>query len=276
MAAVIFGVLALASYIACYKLSTERIVAKPKAKGEKSNIKVTLKALGKNKPLIAIFTASLLFMCCSMLIGTVNAYLFKDYFQNTTALAIYGFVSTGITLLIIPMAAPIVRKYGKKEMSTVGLAIATIAYTALYFIPNITATGFVIGTGIGMFGISLFNIVIWAFVTDVIDYHEYLTGLREDGTIYSIYSMARKIGQAVAGGLGGAAIAGVGYQAGAAAQSAETLKGIFGLATLVPAGVYLTMFLIVAFAYPLTKQRLSQLSVDLVDKRNAKKAEEIA
>ena len=58
-------------------------------------------------------------------------------------------------------------------------------------------------------------LVVWAFVTDVIDYHEYLTGLREDGTVYAIYSMARKIGQAVAGGVGGIAIAAVGYQAGA-------------------------------------------------------------
>ena len=44
-----------------------------------------------------------------------------------------------------------------------------------------------------MFGFGFFNIVVWAFVTDVIDYHEYLTGLREDGTVYSIYSFARKM-----------------------------------------------------------------------------------
>ena len=65
-----------------------------------------------------------------------------------------------------------------------------------------------------MFGYGVFNLVVWAFVTDVIDYHEYLTGLREDGTVYAIYSMARKIGQAVAGGVGGFAIAAVGYNAG--------------------------------------------------------------
>ena len=64
-----------------------------------------------------------------------------------------------------------------------------------------------------MFGFGFFNLVVWAFVTDVIDYHELLTGLREDGTVYSIYSFARKVGQALAGGLGGFAIAAVGYNA---------------------------------------------------------------
>ena len=77
-----------------------------------------------------------------------------------------------------------------------------------------------------MFGYGMFNLVVWAFVTDVIDYHEYLTGLREDGTVYSIYSMARKVGQAVAGGVGGAAIAAVGYNPTLQAQTESTLHGI--------------------------------------------------
>ena len=86
-----------------------------------------------------------------------------------------------------------------------------------------------------MLGYGLFNLVIWAFVTDVIDYHEYLTGLREDGTVYSIYSFARKIGQAVAGGVGGVALSAVGYNPKLAEQTHSTLQGIHTLGTLVPA-----------------------------------------
>ena len=121
---------------------------------------------------------------------------------------------------------------------------------------------------IAMFGYGVFNLVVWAFVTDVIDYHEYLTGLREDGTVYAIYSMARKIGQAVAGGIGGVAIAAVGYQAGASAQTAETLSGIHTLGTLVPAIVLGAVFLIFVFFYPLNKKRTLQLAEDLAAKRN--------
>ena len=33
---------------------------------------------------------------------------------------------------------------------------------------------------------SMFNIMTWAFMTDVIDYHQYVSGMREDGTIYSV------------------------------------------------------------------------------------------
>ena len=41
--------------------------------------------------------------------------------------------------------------------------------------------------------------MVWAFITDVIDYHQYKTGLREDGTVYGVNSFARKVGQACAG-----------------------------------------------------------------------------
>ena len=67
--------------------------------------------------------------------------------------------------------------------------------------------------------------MVWAFVTDVIDYHEYLTELREDATVYSIYLFARKIGQALAGGIGGFAISAVSIIQNSAQkiQSQETL-----------------------------------------------------
>ena len=56
---------------------------------------------------------------------------------------------------------------------------------------------------IGFLGFGVFNLIMWAFITDIIDDQEIRTGSREDGTVYAVYSFARKLGQAVAGGLGG-------------------------------------------------------------------------
>lgn len=53
-------------------------------------------------------------------------------------------------------------------------------------------------------GVGFFNMVIWAMITDVIDDAEVKNGVREDGTIYSVYSFARKIGQALSSGMIGA------------------------------------------------------------------------
>lgn len=155
-------------------------------------------------------------------------------------------------------------------MASGGLLLATLVYGVLYFLPNISEMQFIGILTVAMVGYGVFNLVVWAFVTDVIDYHEYLTGLREDGTVYSIYSMARKIGQAVAGGVGGAVIAAVGYTAGAQTQTEETLRGIHTLGTLVPAVVLGVVFLMIVFLYPLNKKRTEQLALDLAAKRKAK------
>ncbi len=64
------------------------------------------------------------------------------------------------------------------------MLLAALSYGVLYFLPNASLTVFLIGSAFGMFGYGFFNLVVWAFVTDVIDYHELVTGLREDGTVY--------------------------------------------------------------------------------------------
>jgi glycoside/pentoside/hexuronide:cation symporter, GPH family len=268
LAALIFGGLALACYFACYKLSVERIVMDESNK-EKVNFGQTMKGLTKNKPLMVFLVAALVFMIVFMLIGTVNVYLFKDFFTNAKALSIVGLLQAVAVFVAMPFIQPLVKRFGKKEVASGGLLVAALVYGVLYFLPNLTATQFIGVLTVAMFGYGVFNLVVWAFVTDVIDYHEYLTGLREDGTVYSIYSMARKIGQAVAGGVGGAAIAAVGYHAGAETQSAETLQGIHTLATLVPALTLGVVFLMIVFLYPLNKKRTAQLAMDLAARRKA-------
>ena len=270
MTAIVFGILAISCYMACVKLSTERIVIPERSASEKQGgIGKTMKGLAKNKPLLAILAASLLFLVSIMLVGAVNVYLFKDYFNNAAALSIVGLIQAGATFLAIPLATPLVKKFGKKEIASVGMLVTGLAYLLLYFMPNLGLTGFLVGTAFAMFGMGFFNIVIWAFVTDVIDYHELITGLREDGTVYSIYSFARKVGQAIAGGVGGFAIAAVGYTATQKIQTQETLDGIHALATLVPGVIYLAVALILIFWYPLNKSRLAKMTTDLAENRKS-------
>jgi glycoside/pentoside/hexuronide:cation symporter, GPH family len=272
MGALIFGVLALGCYMACYKMNVERIVLDETRK-PKANLGKTLKGLGKNKPLLLFLLAALIFMICFMLIGAVNTYLFKDYFGNAKALSMVGLLQSVAVFIAMPMIKPLVAKFGKKEVASAGILLAAIIYGVLYLLPNLTATQFISTLAIAMFGYGIFNLVIWAFVTDVIDYHEYLTGLREDGTVYSIYSFARKVGQAVAGGIGGAAIAGVGYNPNLQVQTHNTLNGIHTLGTLVPCIILVVVFAIVAFLYPLNKKRTLQLALDLSAKRKNEEAE---
>lgn len=269
MGAVIFGILSIASYMACYKLTVERVVMDENHKPN-MNLKKTLKGLLKNKPLIVFLIGSLIFLINLMLIGTVNTYLFKDYFGNAQLLSVFSLVQSATILIGMPIVKPLVAKFGKKEVAASGFLLSTIVYFILFLLPNLSAVQYICILSLGLFGYALFNLISWAFITDLVDYHEHVTGMREDATIYSIYSFARKVGQAVAGGIGGIAVAAVGYNAELQSQAASTLEGIHLLATLVPSIGLLLVFICMAFFYPLNKKRTAELVSGLKKKRSDK------
>ncbi|WP_068677063.1 MFS transporter [Oceanobacillus sp. Castelsardo] len=269
--AIVFSILAISCYMGCVRLSTERIQHPVKESGEKLNFAKTAKGLVKNVPLITLLIASLLFLMTMMLVMSINVYLFKDFFGSATALSLFSLIQSGIVFLSMPALTPLVKRFGKKELGSAGTLLAAISYLSLYLIPNISLPVFLVINAVGLLGFGFFNLIIWAFVTDAIDYQEYLTGSREDGTVYAIYSFARKLGQAFAGGLTGYALTFVGYNSGAATQVAEVKDGIYTIATLVPAIGYFVIFLVLVFAYPLNKKRTKQLEIDLAEKREAAK-----
>ena len=65
-------------------------------------------------------------------------------------------------------------------------------------------------------------------ITDVIDDAEVRNGVREDGTIYAVYSFARKIGQALSSGLVGGLLTMVGYTQETAFDPEVAVSGVLG------------------------------------------------
>ena len=125
-----------------------------------------------------------------------------------------------------------------------------------------------ISSAIGFLGVNFFNLVIWANITDVIDDAEVKNGKREDGTIYAVYSFARKVGQALAGGLSGYAMGLIGYESAAKVQTAEVLNGLYTISTLVPALLFFCVTFMLLVVYPLNKKKVEENS-EILQKRRA-------
>lgn len=64
---------------------------------------------------------------------------------------------------------------------------------------------FLIINCISQFFLVIPNTVVWAFISDIVDYSQWKTGVRSEGIIYSSYSFARKVSQALAGFIPGLA-----------------------------------------------------------------------
>ncbi|MDR7870582.1 MAG: glycoside-pentoside-hexuronide (GPH):cation symporter [Tissierellaceae bacterium] len=269
--ALIAGILSMICYVLCYKLTTERVIideVKSEDFKNDSNLIHTFKGLMKNKPLIMLIVISFIVIFSSLLTGTINAYLYKDYFNDAKALGTFTVVSTLATLAIASITTKSATKYGKKEISSVALIVSSIIYFILFLIPIRNVYLFIFLSTLGYLGFGFFNYLNWAFVTDVIDYHEYITGKREDGTVYAIYSFVRKIGQAVAGLGGGIALQIVGYEQGVGVQREEVADKIRQLAMITPAISYGAIALVLIFLYPLGKKRVEELSVEMKKRRS--------
>lgn len=268
LTAVVFGIGAVICYALCYFFCVER-VSFEKKKGNKENIAQILGSLGKNKPLLALVCAALVLLLASMLGQTMNNYLFLDYFKNAKAVAWVNLITVGAMLLLAPFISKITVNFGKKEAGVVGTLTAAVFYLLLFFLRVKSIPLFMVLLFLGTLGMGLFNMIIWAYITDIIDYQEVTTGKREDGTIYAVYSFARKLGQALAGGLGGFALTAIGYVSDAPVQTGEVAGRIYTVATLIPGICYLLVFLIMLFWYPLSKREVEKNTRLLQEKREA-------
>lgn len=266
LTAVVFGVLAVLCYALCYFLCRERVFFEKKEQ-KRENTAEMLKGLGKNKPLLALVCAALVLLLASLLSQTMNNYLFLDYFKNAKAISVVNLVSIGGTLLLAPFISQIAAKFGKKEAGALGMLLAGIVYMVLFLLRIKSIPVFMALLFLATLGVGLFNLIVWAFITDIIDYQEVSTGKREDGTVYAVYSFARKVGQALAGGLGGFVLTAIGYVSEAPAQTEAVSERIYTVATLVPGVCYLIVFLIMQFKYPLTRQEVEKNTAILQEKR---------
>ena len=165
-------------------------------------------------------------------------------------------------------AKPLAARFGKAEVSVVSNLFAAVVCVATYLIRPQNVWVFIALQALNWLGLGVFSMVSWALVTDVIDYSEIRNGIREDGTVYALYSFARKVGQAAAVGLTGALLSLIGYVPGAiGGQTAAVREGIFGIATLAPGIGFALLAAVLWFWYPLHKRQVDE-NVALLKRRH--------
>ncbi|MFR5515729.1 MAG: MFS transporter [Blautia sp.] len=124
------------------------------------------------------------------------AYVFPNVYRSTQAQSAVSLLSSvAILVICAPLASKLAAKFGKKELSTVSCIFGAACYVVCLIVHPDNVWVYVLFYVLSFIGLGFFNTVIWAMITDVIDDSEVKNGIREDGTIYAVYSFARKLGQ---------------------------------------------------------------------------------
>jgi len=273
LTAVVVAVFALVFHVLCHGLVRERVApaAHERAVPRRGVLSLLGSLLG-NRALISLMVANLVIMLSSLMVQALAPYLWLTYFNDGTLSGPAMLAAYLPGLLLATVAARLVKRFGKREVVATGLLASAAIFIGMGIVGVTSAWVFIGLSLVAGIGSGAFTLLIWAMVSDVIDYEEVRADERDDGTVYAINVWARKVGLALAGGIGGYTLGVVGYDADLSVQAQDTVQDIYRVSTFVPGAFFVLAALILLFWYPLGRRTVESNVAQLERRRGAQAA----
>ncbi|MBO5725605.1 MAG: MFS transporter, partial [Clostridia bacterium] len=203
IAALIMGVLGFICFQFMIKNTEIRVKTDVELSEEPPKFNV-FKAFGnfiKNRPAVGATIAAMGMFIGMQGAATAVTVVFQSYFKNVQISGIIQLFAMIPIVVFTPLARKAVAKYGKKELATFGSICSMVSGLGLFIVmPNNTGLDlilYVVFQLIFSLGLGIYSTVSWAMMGDAIDYNEWKTGTREEGTVYSLHSFFRKLAQGI-------------------------------------------------------------------------------
>ncbi|MDD6011902.1 MAG: glycoside-pentoside-hexuronide (GPH):cation symporter [Oscillospiraceae bacterium] len=271
-----------------YKNTTERAEHREDA----PSVKECFKLLFQNRPLLMLFLGNIFFILCKIP-EQVSFYFISDlmferkYNVFIDVIKFPGFLLAG---LLVPK---IVEKLGKKADSRRFYQVCCLAAIVIHGLFALTTYGGLMGKESGT-AVSLFTAILVILFTglstipmefknlmqkemeaETVDYVEWKSGTRVEGTMLSIMSFTGKIENTFSASLGLWILGKTGYvqhTEGSLIQDSKTNWALFLMTTLVPALGYLLMLIPMHF-YNITGESHRKMMEEIKERRALAAAE---
>ncbi len=171
---------------------------------------------------------------------------------------------TGV--LLLPFWIWLAKRIGKKEAWIASGLINAASFACVFFLDRGDSTAFAVLIVISGLGFGATQALPSSMQADVIDYEELRSGVRREGEIIGLWSVARKLAAALGVGLALPVLGLVGYVPNVQ-QSPEVIVTLKALYALVPA-VLTIVGLLVAINYPISKRKHEAI-LDAIERRRA-------
>jgi len=259
--------------VLCYLLLctlTKERVREDKTQKQKFDYKLVMKSVLKNRPLIGVMVATIGSMLTITGGSMTYNYVYKEFYQNTDMITMSMAASMPLMIVLFPMVPKLVKKFGKRNVILGTSLFSFVICLARMFFVIENAWVYTILNMLTMVGQVPFTMLIWALVSDCLDYAEWKTGLRSDGSMYSLYTFSRKIGSTIASSGIAALIGMVGYVSGEnVVQSAETVMGIYYVCNAVPLACYTLCLIGIGLIFNMDKKTTDQMYLEMAQRRGA-------
>ena len=276
IAALIMGVIGFFCFLFMLKNITIRVDEQTVKtnEGEKFNVMQAFVNFMKNRAAIGATLAAMAMFLGMNSASTAITIMFATYFGNADMSGLVSMIGFLPMFIFMPFIKKIVNKFGKKESASVGALFSVLGGILMFIFPgmadkNIALVVYIASLGVFGLGMGIYTCVSWALMADAIDYNEWKTGKREEGTVYSLHSFFRKLAQGIGPSIVLLLMGAMGYvsKLGTEGQSLATAHNMCWLVC----GLYLfsavLMFVSLQFIYNIDKKTLAQMNEELAARK---------
>ena len=252
----IIAALSLLGYFLLYRNTNERIV-EPSKKDQKGIYLNSIKALLTDRAFMVCSVVAMLYLASQQFSMSYSTYLFQYYF-NSPKLTMLPTAAQYVPVAVFMFfATKLSKKFGTRELCAYGVLAAGIGNLALYFMHTTNVWLYIAVLMISGIGTTFIYLLTWSLASDAIDHVLKTRGVEEPYS-YAFFSFMRKLGHCVAAVCVNAALFKIGYQnnvLNVANITGDTLSQMYMYSVLVPALLYIVIFVLLRFAYPLSGRK---------------------
>lgn len=277
MLTIVAGIFCTICLVAAHGLISERVLVTQNdnlAGGEKINYLEVAKSFLKNRIMIAVVLAYVVSKLFTQPLAMINQYVFMVYFQDTAMLSISS-LGTMVPMIIgMILIKPCVKVCGKKNLVTWPVLFSAALYGVTMLFP-MTPMSWIVCQIIAAFGTTFSGLLLWSMISDAVDYQAYITGKRNDGTVYATITFIVFFAASASTSLIALVLEAIGYDAslgsmGQLAGVAERIK-LFGGAW--PFIGCVLVFICYKMVYNISDAEMKKISDSLRERSEKEEAE---
>jgi GPH family glycoside/pentoside/hexuronide:cation symporter len=251
---VIYGIIGFAALLFSFAGTKERVVI---SKEDQDKVKFTdlFTEVVRNRPLRIISFMFITAFAVMAITNSASTYFVKYNLGDETLVGYYNVISALPALLILPFMPALRKRFGKKGLLYLSLAICFVGFVGLLVIPARNMPMIFVAQFVRSVGFGVVGAFIWSLIPEAITYGEWQTGKRISGIANALIGFFFKFGLALGGFVPGVVLALTGFDPGIDVQSDAALLGIRILLAALPALLVVLLAYIVS-RYDLTDEQL--------------------
>ncbi|MBQ8579903.1 MAG: MFS transporter [Oscillospiraceae bacterium] len=271
------AVLGFAICLLHYFLTEERRVVNEDAKPDDINFSDILVVVRKNRAFVALCIHGICICTMQYLTENITMYMYSAVYHDVTYKTIASALSAPFMIGSMALVPFICKKLGLEKLIRCSLLIGG-AICGLLFVMHLVMDvhplvhGVLLGVGSGFAMVSIQ--MQWGLVGEAIDYNEYITGKRTEGSIYGTFNLSRRIGQTIGLGFSFFALDWIRYNPKLDIQADGTVFGFKILCVLAPAVFILGSWAAFKFVWNITPEVRAKMAEKKLQQASAVSAEE--